>query len=310
MISANTSTQKRKKRLNKFKKNIPLHLMLLPGVLLIFIYNYVPMGGIFMAFQNFKVTRGLFNSEWVGLDNFKFLMSYPDFWNIMKNTIFLAVSKLILGLIIPIIFALLLNELKSRRFVKITQTLVYLPNFLSWVILGGIFSTLLSPSGIVNKGLEALGLGNYYFMGDNKLFPYVLIFTEVWKGFGYGSIIYLAALTGIDTGLYEAAAIDGAGKWKQMIHITLPGIAPIVFVMAVLSLGSILNAGMDQVMNMYSPQVYESGDILDTYIYRIGLEQAQYSLSTAVGLFKSVVSAALMSLAYYLAIKYGDYQLF
>ena len=193
---------------------------------------------------------------------------------------------------------------------KVTQTLVDLPNFLSWVILGGIFATLLSPSGIVNQVLEVLGLGNHYFMGDNNLFPWVLIFTEVWKGFGYGSIIYLAALTGIDTGLYEAAAIDGAGKLKQLIHITLPGIAPIIFVMAVLSLGNVLNAGMDQVMNMYSPQVYLSGDILDTYLYRIGLEQAQYSLSTAVGLFKSSVSAILMSLAYYLAIKYGDYQLF
>ncbi len=190
------------------------------------------------------------------------------------------------------------------------QTLVYLPNFLSWVILGGIFATLLSPGGLINHILEMLGLGNYYFMGDNSLFPGVLIVTDIWKNFGYASIIYLAALTGIDPGLYEAAAIDGAGKFRQLIHVTLPGIAPIIFVMAVLSLGNILNAGMDQVMNMYSPQVYMSGDILDTYIYRIGLEQAQYSLSTAAALFKSVVSAGLMALAYSMAIKYGDYQLF
>ena len=303
-------TVAKKRRWVKFRKNIPLHLMLLPGVLIILIFNYVPMGGIVMAFQDFKVTRGLFGSDWVGLENFRFLISYPDFWQIMKNTIFIACMKLILGLLVPILFALMLNEIKCKWFMKVTQTLVYLPNFLSWVILGGIFATLLSPSGIVNHILEALGLGNHYFMGDNSLFPWVLIFTEVWKGFGYGSIIYLAALTGIDTGLYEAAAIDGAGKLKQLIHITLPGIAPIIFVMAVLSLGNVLNAGMDQVMNMYSPQVYLSGDILDTYLYRIGLEQAQYSLSTAVSLFKSSVSAILMSLAYYLAIKYGDYQLF
>ena len=300
----------KKKPVSNFRKNLPLHLMLLPAVILLLIFNYVPMGGIVMAFQDYRVTKGLFKSEWVGLDNFRFLMSYPDFWNIMKNTLVIACAKLILGLIVPVVFALLLNELKSKRFVKITQTLVYLPNFLSWVILGGIFATLLSPGGLINHILEMLGLGNYYFMGDNSLFPGVLIVTDIWKNFGYASIIYLAALTGIDPGLYEAAAIDGAGKFRQLIHVTLPGIAPIIFVMAVLSLGNILNAGMDQVMNMYSPQVYMSGDIHDTYIYRIGLEQAQYSLSTAAALFKSVVSAGLMALAYSMAIKYGDYQLF
>ena len=268
----------KKKPVSNFRKNLPLHLMLLPAVILLLIFNYVPMGGIVMAFQDYRVTKGLFKSEWVGLDNFRFLMSYPDFWNIMKNTLVIACAKL--------------------------------PNFLSWVILGGIFATLLSPGGLINHILEMLGLGNYYFMGDNSLFPGVLIVTDIWKNFGYASIIYLAALTGIDPGLYEAAAIDGAGKFRQLIHVTLPGIAPIIFVMAVLSLGNILNAGMDQVMNMYSPQVYMSGDILDTYIYRIGLEQAQYSLSTAAALFKSVVSAGLMALAYSMAIKYGDYQLF
>ncbi len=305
-----TLPTKKKKPVSNFRKNLPLHLMLLPAVILIIIFNYIPMGGIVMAFQDYRVTKGLLKSDWVGLENFRFLMSYPDFWNIMKNTLMIACAKLILGLIVPVTFALLINELKNKLFVRITQTLVYLPNFLSWVILGGIFATILSPSGLFNRFLGALGLGNYYFMGDNSLFPGVLIATDVWKNFGYASIIYLAALTGIDPGLYEAAAIDGAKKFRQLLHVTLPGIAPIIFVMAVLSLGSILNAGMDQVMNMYSPQVYKSGDILDTYIYRIGLEQAQYSLSTAASLFKSVVSALLMALAYSLAIKYGNYQLF
>lgn len=301
---------KSKSRRGKFKKNIPLYLMLIPGVVLVFIFNYIPMVGNVIAFQDFKITKGMFKSDWIGFENFEFLFSYPDFWNIMGNTVFIACAKMILGLIVPIVFALMLNEIKWAPFKKLTQTLVYLPNFLSWVILGGIFATILSPTGVINNLLESLGLGNYYFMGDNDLFPWVLIITEVWKGFGYGSIIYLAALTGIDTGLYEAAAIDGAGKWKRLIHVTLPGIAPIVFVMAVLSLGNILNAGSDQIMNMYSPQVYKSGDILDTYIYRLGLEDAQYSLSTAAGLIKSTISAGLMSIAYYLAVKFGDYQLF
>lgn len=303
-------SEKRKKQLTKFKKNIPLHLMLLPGVIVIAVFCYAPMGGIVMAFQDYKVTKGIFNSEWVGLENFRFLMSYPNFGQIMRNTVTIACAKLILGLIAPITFALLLNEIRHAKYAKAVQTLVYLPNFLSWVILGGLFITLLSPDGIVNRGLGVLGLGPYYFMGDNRLFPGTLIVTDVWKNFGYASIIYLAALTGINTELYEASAIDGAGKIKQLLHITLPGISPIIFVQAVLSLGGILNAGMDQIMNMYSPQVYASGDILDTYIYRIGLEQAQYSLSTAAGLFKSVISLILMSSAYYFAVKFGDYELF
>lgn len=299
-----------KRRMAKFKRNLPLHLMLLPGVILIIIFCYIPMGGIVMAFQDYKVTKGFLRSEWVGFENFRFLMSYPNFGQIMTNTVFIACSKLVLGLIVPIVFALMLNEIRHAGYAKAVQTLVYLPNFLSWVILGGIFVTLLSPGGIVNRALGVVGMGPYYFMGDNRLFPGTLIITDVWKGFGYGAIIYLAALTGINQELYEAAAIDGAGKLKQLFHVTLPGLAPIIFVQAVLSLGNILNAGMDQIMNMYSPQVYASGDILDTYIYRIGLEQAQYSLSTAAGLFKSVVSLILMSTAYRLAIKYGDYQLF
>lgn len=305
-----SNVKKNNKKFSKLKRNIPLHLMLLPGVLLVLVFNYIPMGGIVMAFQDFKITRGLFKSEWVGFDNFDFLFSYPEFWQIMKNTVFIACSKLILGLVAAVVFALLLNEIKWRPFKRLTQTAVYLPNFLSWVILGGVFATILSPTGVVNNFLKLIGVESKFFMGDNKYFPWVLILTDVWKSFGYGSIIYLAALSGIDPGLYEAAAIDGANRFKQVLHVTLPGIAPIIFVMAVLSLGSILNAGSDQVMNMYSPQVYKSGDILDTYVYRLGLQDAQYSLSTAVGLFKSVISASLMSVAYYLAIKFGDYQLF
>lgn len=305
MVSAKT-----KKRLAKFRRNLPLHLMLLPGVVLIAIFCYVPMGGILIAFQDYKVTKGIFKSDWVGMENFRFLFSYPNFGQIMKNTVFIACAKLILGLIVPVTFALLLNEIRHAKYARIVQTLVYLPNFLSWVILGGIFVTLLSPTGILNRALGLIGMGPYYFMGDNHLFPGTLIVTDVWKGFGYASIIYLATLTGINPELYEAAAIDGAGKWKQLLHVTLPGLAPILFVQAVLSLGGILNAGMDQIMNMYSPQVYASGDILDTYVYRLGLEQAQYSMSTAAGLFKSLIGLILMSAAYHFAIKYGDYQLF
>ena len=310
-INKGSDGSRKAAKIAKLKLQLPLHLMLLPGLIIVLIYNYIPMGGLAMAFQNYKPALGFFKSKWVGWENFKMLFSFPDFSKIIYNTIFIAIAKLILGLIIPIVFAFLINEVKNRYFVKTVQTLAYLPNFLSWVILGGIFANILSPStGIVNKFLELIGLEPQYFLGNNALFPWTLIITDVWKNFGYGSIVYLAALTGIDSSLYEAAAIDGAGKFRQTLAVTLPGIAPIVFVMAILSLGNILNAGFDQVFNMYSPQVYESGDILDTFIYRLGLEQAQFSLSTAVGLFKSIISFVLISLSYFMAHKYGDYRIF
>ncbi len=310
-INKGSDGSRKAAKIAKLKLQLPLHLMLLPGLIIVLIYNYIPMGGLAMAFQNYKPALGFFKSKWVGWENFKMLFSFPDFSKIIYNTIFIAIAKLILGLIIPIIFAFLINEVKNRYFVKTVQTLAYLPNFLSWVILGGIFANILSPStGIVNKFLELIGLEPQYFLGNNALFPWTLIITDVWKNFGYGSIVYLAALTGIDSSLYEAAAIDGAGKFRQTLAVTLPGIAPIVFVMAILSLGNILNAGFDQVFNMYSPQVYESGDILDTFIYRLGLEQAQFSLSTAVGLFKSIISFVLISFSYFMAHKYGDYRIF
>lgn len=310
-INKGSDGSRKAAKIAKLKLQLPLHLMLLPGLIIVLIYNYIPMGGLAMAFQNYKPALGFFKSKWVGWENFKMLFSFPDFSKIIYNTIFIAIAKLILGLIIPIVFAFLINEVKNRYFVKTVQTLAYLPNFLSWVILGGIFANILSPStGIVNKFLELIGLEPQYFLGNNALFPWTLIITDVWKNFGYGSIVYLAALTGIDSSLYEAAAIDGAGKFRQTLAVTLPGIAPIVFVMAILSLGNILNAGFDQVFNMYSPQVYESGDILDTFIYRLGLEQAQFSLSTAVGLFKSIISFVLISFSYFMAHKYGDYRIF
>ena len=303
-------SQKRKRRFAKFKRNIPYHLMLLPSVIIVFIFGYIPMGGVVIAFQDYKMAKGISGSEWVGLKNFQFLFNYSGFWNIFKNTVVIAVSKMVLGTIVPIVFALLLNEIKSKKFMRITQTLVYLPHFLSWVILSGVFNSVLSPTGIVNNILGALGLGNYYFLGDNKLFQGTMIWTHVWKTFGYGSIIYLAALTGVSPELHEAAAIDGANWFKRIIHINIPTIFPIIFVSVILSMPGILNAGSDQILNMYSAAVYESGDVLDTFVYRLGIEEAKYSLSTAVDLFKSCISVPLMSISYYLAVKYGNYELF
>jgi ABC-type polysaccharide transport system, permease component len=285
--------------------------MLVPGIIVLALYSYAPMIGVVMAFQKYRPTRGILKSKWVGWDNFQLLLSLPNTGQVIFNTVYIAILKIILGMIVPVIFALLLNEIRNVSFKRITQTLVYLPHFLSWVIIGGILINILSPSiGIVNQFLNFFGIKSMYFLGDNKLFPGTLVVTEVWKEFGYGSIIYLAALAGIDPALYEAASMDGAGRFRQTLSITLPGMMAIIVVMGTLSMGNILNAGFDQVFNLYSPQVYQSGDIIDTLVYRLGIQEAQYSLATAVGLFKSVISLMLISISYWLAYKFADYRIF
>ncbi len=288
-----------------------MHLMVIPGVILTFIFSYVPMFGIIMAFQKFVPAKGFFESKWVGLDNFRYVFAMPNITSVIWNTIFIAVMKIVAGLVIPILFSLLLNEVRNNTYKRSIQTIIYFPHFLSWVILGGILIDILSPSsGIVNQFLGALGIDPIYFLGNDKWFPFTLVVTDTWRNFGYNTIIYLAALTGIDPSLYEAATVDGANRWKQTIHVTLPGIAPIVCLMTVLSLGNVLNAGFEQTFNLYSPQVYSSGDIIDTLVYRIGMVEAQFSVATAIGLFKSIISFVLIVLSNKLANKYAGYRVF
>lgn len=296
----------------KLLKELPLHLMLLPGLVMIVLFSYVPMAGVVIAFQKFIPAKGLFGDQkWIGWDNFEYVMNLPSFTQILWNTLFISSLKLILGLIIPIIFAVLLNELKNNVIKRSVQTAIYLPYFLSWVVLGGILIDILSPSvGIANQLLGFFGISKIFFLGDNDWFPFTLIASDVWKNFGYGTIVYLAAITGIDPGLYEAATIDGANRWRRTWHITIPGIRMVIVLLSVLSLGQLLNAGFDQVFNLYSPQVYESGDILDTFVYRIGLLDAQYGVATAVGFFKSVISLTLISSSYFLAYRFAKYRIF
>lgn len=295
-----------------FKKELPLHIMLLPGLLLILVFSYTPMAGLVIAFQRFIPSKGMFgDQEWIGLANFRQVFALPGFGQAMKNTILIAFWKIVFGLIVPIVFALLLNEVRHSFFKKTVQTVVYMPYFLSWVVLGGILLDMLSPSGgIINQAIKALGGNPAFFLGDNRYFQGTLIVTDIWKNFGYGAIVYLAAILGIDTDLYEAAQIDGANRWKQTWHVTLPGMRMIIVLMMVLSLGNVLNAGFDQVFNLYNAAVYESGDILDTFVYRMGLIDAQYGPATAVGLFKSVVSTLFISVSYYLAWRFADYRIF
>lgn len=294
------------------RRQLPLHLMLLPGVILVFIFSYIPLGGLIIAFQKFYPAKGLFGAQqWLGLGNFEYIFSMPNTLNVLRNTVVIAVSKILLSLLIPITVALLLNEISSSPFKRTVQTIIYFPHFLSWIVFATILTDILSPSdGIVNKALNAFGIESIYFLGDNQYFQGTIIMTDIWKSFGYGTVVYMASITGIDPTLYEAASIDGANRWQQTLHVTLPGMKMIIVLMMVLSLGNVLNAGFDQVYNLYSPIVYETGDIIDTMVYRLGLQSAQYGPATAVGLFKSVISLILISASYGIAYKCFNYQLF
>jgi putative aldouronate transport system permease protein len=285
--------------------------MLLPALLLVAVYQYGPMLGIVMAFQDFSPVLGFAGSPFVGFANFRRIFELPDTIRVIRNTLFISALKVTSGLIVPIGVSLLLNEVRAATFKRSVQTIVYLPHFLSWVILGGITIDILSPStGIVNALLGSVGVRPVFFLGEPRWFPFVLVVTNVWKEFGFATIVYLAALTSVDPSLYEAARIDGANRLRQTWHVTLPGISPIIVLMVTLSLGSILNAGFDQVFNLYNPQVYATGDIIDTFVYRLGLVDNRYAPAAAVGLFKSFVSLVLVSTAYYAAFRLVDYRIF
>lgn len=268
--------------------------MIAPGMIFLLIFSYAPMFGLIMAFQDFVPARGFLGSDFVGLDNFIYIFNLPDIWQVTYNTVFIAVGKIVLNTIIPIIFAILLNEIRVKWMKKTMQTIVYLPHFLSWVILASVILNLFNLDGTVNQVLQSLGLDRINFLGSNAVFPHLLIWTDVWKGFGYNSIIFLAAITSIDPGLYEAATMDGASWLQRLKHVTIPGMMSFIILMTILALPGILSAGFDQVYNLYSPPVYASGDVLDTYIYRIGLIGRDYSLGAAVGLVRSIIGLILI----------------
>lgn len=294
------------------KKKYYIHytIMLLPGLLWLFFASIVPMFGIVMAFENYNPGLGMFKSEWVGLDVFRYMFTLGDSKSIFINTIIIALGKIVGNLFVPLLFALMLNELRLLGIKKSIQTIVYLPYFVSWVILAGILQDLLGYTGPINMIVQTFGGEPQMFLGKSEWFRQIIIGSDIWKNFGYNAIIYLAALTGINPALYEAAAIDGAGRFKRLRHVTLPGIAITVVLLMVLSMGSILNAGFDQVFNLYNPLVYSTGDIIDTWVYRTGLLSLQFSLATAVGLLKSVVGFVFITAGYGIAYKYANYRIF
>jgi putative aldouronate transport system permease protein len=274
--------------------------MMIPALVYIIGYKFAPLFGLVIAFKDFNIFMGdtildsILQSPWVGLQHFTSLFGNPDFLQVFGNTLVISLYKIVVLFPVPIIIAILLNEAGGRVFKKIVQTAIYLPHFLSWVVVYGIFYSLLSNDGIVNNLFALLGRTKIAFFMDTSLFRGLLIATDGWKEAGWNAIVYLAAITGINSELYEAAAIDGAGRFRQIIHVTIPEILPVIALMLIMRVGKILEAGFEQVLVMYNPTVYKTGDIIQTYIYRIGIGQMNYSMATAFGLFDSVIAFILV----------------
>lgn len=283
-----------------------LYLLLLPGLVFLIIFRYIPIFGNVIAFMDYNPYDASQN-VWVGLKHFQDLLSRPQFLQVFGNTLYISILKMVCGFPIPIILALMMNEMKNLKFKKVAQTLLYLPNFISWVVLAGLIMNMLDPdTGLVTGIINSISGEKIQVLTDTRYFVPMLIITDIYKGAGWGTIIYFAALSGVDPQLYEAAEIDGARKWKQLLHITLPSITPTIVVMLILSCNNIVNAGFDQIFMLYSATVYSVADIIDTYVYRIGIQRADYSFSTAAGLFKSVIALVMILIVNTVAKKTGN----
>ncbi|RAV12189.1 ABC transporter permease [Paenibacillus contaminans] len=284
------------------------YLMLAPAIVCFIIFNYIPMYGVIIAFKNYRFIDGIIGSPWIGMENFNQLFNDIFFWRILRNTLIISGLHILFGFPAPIVLALLFNEIINGRFKKIIQTISYLPHFMSWVILSGIMIELLSPSrGAINFIITLFGGKPIHFLADPDTFVGVLVASHLWQSVGWGSIIYLAAIAGINQDQYESATIDGANRFQQMRYITLPSLIPVMTVLFILNVGGVMNAGFDQIFNLYNPAVYSVADIIDTYVYRIGLIDTKYGFSTAVGLFKNVVALVLVIGTNYIVKRFNEY---
>jgi len=285
---------KKGKTWRQIVKHRNIYIMLIPVIAYYIIFHYIPMAGTVIAFQNFKITRGIFNSEFVGFKWFQQFLNDVYFWRLLKNTIVINVYSLVLGFPMPIILALLLNEVRNKTFKKSVQTITYMPHFISVVIICGLVTNFVATDGVINSVVTMLGGEPIPFLTDPKYFPAVYTISGIWQNIGWSSIIYLSALSSIDQELYEAAAIDGASRWKQTIHITIPGILPTISILLIMQIGQLLSVGFEKIMLLYNPAIYETADVISTYVYRQGIQGAQFSYSTAVGLFNSVINLILL----------------
>lgn len=310
-VDATKANEKdRKKTYKRIWKYRYIYLFMVPAIIWYIIFHYTPMFGLILAFKDYKYNMGILGSPWVGLRYFRNFLSDPMFYNVISNTLKISILKIIFGFPAPIILALMLNEVTNSKFKRVVQTVSYMPYFVSWVVVITMLSKFLSPThGLLNEIRVNMGLDAVYYQGDPKLFYPLVVLTDIWKNAGWGSIIYLAALTGIDPGLYEAAEIEGAGRWAKMWHITLPGIRATIGILFIMGLGGILNAGYEQILLMQTPPVMDKAEILDTYVLRRGLKMSQFGYATAIGFFSSVVSLILVVTVNYISRKYTEVSL-
>lgn len=299
------------RRMTVYKKNIVrnklLYLMLIPFILWYIVFVYAPMYGLQIAFKEFSLFKGIMGSPWSGFENFATYFNSPYFFRTIKNTILISVYSLFFSFPAPIVLALLLNEVKNAVFKKTVQSMTYLPHFISVVVIAGIVTNFLAPeNGLINIGLDKLGFEKQYFLVKAEYFRQIFISMHIWKEVGFGSIIYIAALSGINTELYEAAVIDGANKWKRIWHVTIPGILPTIMIMLILRIGDLLSVGYEAIILLYQPATYETSDVISTYVFRTGLQEGRYHIAAAIDLFNSVISLVLVVIANQLSKKYTE----
>lgn len=293
--------------LTYLKKKKYLYIMLIPCVVYFAIFHYVPMYGVVMAFKDFNFAKGIFGSDWIGLENFRYMFGLDEFYNVFKNSICLSLLRLFCGFPMPILLALMLNEVSSIKLKKTVQTVIYLPHFISWVVIGGIITNFLSPTwGVVNEFLGKLGVEPVFFMAGTKYFRPIVVITSIWKEAGWGTILYLAAITSINPDLYEAAMLDGAGRFRQMLHVTLPGVIPTVITMFILRTGTIMNNGFEQILVLQNSQNLAVSEVFETYTYRVGILGGRYSFATTVGVFTSVIGMIMIIITNRIAKQFGE----
>lgn len=308
MKTSMSGSQLLKRKIWKYRE---LYILSIPGLIYLILFRYAPMFGLQIAFKDYNLFKGIMGSDWVGLKHFVTLFSDSQFLKVIRNTLLISFYKLIFGFPIPILLAILLNEVRHLFYKKTVQTITYIPHFISWVVISGIFIDILSPNyGIINTIIKTFGGDLIFFLSDSSWFRSLLVSTNIYKEMGWASIIYLAAITSIDPQLYEAAIVDGANRFRRIWHITLPGIRSTMVILLILRIGRIMSAGMQQVLMLYNPNVYDVGDIIDTFVYRIAFEQLRFSFTTAAGLFKSVIACILLVAANTFAKKIGDEGLF
>lgn len=289
-----------------YKKHTIIYWMLIPVILYYIVFHYAPMGGLLIAFKDYRPARGILDSVWVGLEHFRTFFSSYYFWSLLRNTLTISISSLIFGFPAPIILAILINELRQKRFKKMVQTITYMPHFISTVVIAGLVVDMVSTDGVITHVLTYFGMKPHNLLTVGSLFTPIYVLSDIWQNIGWGTIIYLAALTNISMELYEAAEIDGAGRLRKIINVTLPGITPTIVTLLIMRVGAIMSVGWEKIILLYNPAIFDRADVISSFVYRNGLLNANYSYSAAVGLFNSIINAILLFIANFVSRKLNE----